>query len=315
MPAPRRVAIFVDQPDWHARRLRRAFARRGVEAVNLSLKACRFQIGGGVDGLRLPGFESALPDGAFVRCVSAGSFEQVTLRLSLLHALDGLGVAVYNDARAIERCVDKSTTSFLVARAGLPTPACWVSESPAEAQAIVAAEARPGAPLVLKPLFGSQGRGLQLIDDAASLPPPEAVAGVYYLQRYVAVEGEGWRDTRVLVAGGRPIAAMLRHGVKWVTNAYQGARCEAVAATGEPAALAVAAATAVGAGYAGVDVIRADDGRHLVLEINSMPAWHSLQRVSEIDISAILVDDFLSRLPQSRPVGRGPAPMRSVAGG
>jgi RimK family alpha-L-glutamate ligase len=309
MPGHRRVAVFVDQPDWHARQLGRAFARHGVEAVNLSLKACGFAIGGGIDGLRLPGFEAAPPDGAFVRCVSAGSFEQVTLRLGLLHALSALGVPVYNDARAIERCVDKSMTSFLVAGAGLPTPPCWVTESPEQAREIVSAEARPGAPLVLKPLFGSQGRGLQLIDNAATLPPPEEVAGVYYLQRYVEAEGEGWRDTRILVAGGRAVAAMLRHGVKWVTNAFQGARCEALTVAGEPAALAVAATAAVGAGYAGVDVIRARDGRHRVLEVNSMPAWQALQRVNEFDIAAALVDDFLSRLPLRRP-----GPVRALGG-
>jgi RimK family alpha-L-glutamate ligase len=310
MPAPKRVAVFVDQPDWHAGQLGRAFARRGVEAVNLSLKACGFAVGGGVEGLRLPGFEAELPDGAFVRCVSAGSFEQVTLRLGLLHALGALGVPVYNDARAIERCVDKTMTSFLVARAGLPTPACWVTESPEQARQIVSAEARPGAPLVLKPLFGSQGRGLQLIEAAATLPPPEDVAGVYYLQRYVETEGEGWHDMRIIVAGGRAVAAMVRHGVKWVTNAFQGARCEALAAAGEPAALAVAAAAAVGAGYAGVDVIRGRDGGHWVLEVNSMPAWQALQRVNEVDIAAALVDDFLARLPLGRP-----RPVRALTGG
>ena len=53
---------------------------------------------------------------ALVRSIPAGSFEQVTLRLGLLHALAALGVAVVNDARGIERCVDKSMTSFLLAQ-------------------------------------------------------------------------------------------------------------------------------------------------------------------------------------------------------
>ena len=57
-----------------------------------------------------------------VRSMSGGTFEAVTLRLGMLHALRELGVPVWNDARAIERCVDKSMTSFLLARAGIPTP-------------------------------------------------------------------------------------------------------------------------------------------------------------------------------------------------
>src|SRR5215468_5921049 len=165
-----RIAIFVDDADWHTRRLKRAFAAQGVEAVALSLQESGFAIGGGGHGLRLPGFTDALPDGAFVRQIAAGSFEQVTMRLGVLHALREMGVPVYNDARVVERCVDKSMTSFLLHRAGIATPRTWAVASPEAARAIVRREARPGRPLVLKPLFGSQGRGLRLIESVEALP-------------------------------------------------------------------------------------------------------------------------------------------------
>src|SRR5205823_3154321 len=100
---------------------------------------------------------------------------------------------VWNDARAIERCVDKSATSFLMARAGLPTPPTWTVEGLDAARAVVAREAETGK-LVLKPLFGAQGRGLRLISGAADLPAPEAVAGIYYLQRYIATVSEAFND-------------------------------------------------------------------------------------------------------------------------
>ena len=110
----------------------------------------------------MPGFDERLPDAVFVRCLSGGSFEAVTLRLGLLHALRESGVPVFNDARAIERCVDKSMTSFLLARAGIRNPATWVTEQPAAARASSSAKPANG-PFVLKPLFGSQGRDLRLI--------------------------------------------------------------------------------------------------------------------------------------------------------
>jgi RimK family alpha-L-glutamate ligase len=297
MARPARIALFVDQPEGHARRLVKAFATRGVEALPLSLSRCGFRTGRG-HGLILPGFETALPDGAFVRQIAAGSFEQVTMRLGLLHALRELGLPVYNDARVIERCVDKSMTSFLLHRRNIPTPRTWAVESADEARKIVRAEARAGRPLVLKPLFGSQGRGLRLVGGVDALPPAEEMANVFYLQRYVAGPAAGWRDWRVFVVGARAVAAMIRHGVEWRTNAAQGARCEGVPATGEIAELAVAAAGAVGAGYAGVDIIADARGRLLVLEINSMPAWKALQQVTRTDIADALVDDFLSRCPQ-----------------
>lgn len=308
-PTPRpRIALFVDQPDWHSRRLLKAFAAQNAEAICVSLRSCGFHTGAG-HGLVLPGFEAALPDAAFVRQISDGSFEQVTKRLGVLHALRETGVRVYNDARAAERCVDKSTTSFLLHRAGVPTPATWAVESPEHARAIVAAEAHPGRPLVLKPLFGSQGRGLRLIESVDALPPAEEVADVFYLQRYVSGPTAGWRDWRVFVVGDQAIAAMIRHGVEWRTNAARGARCEGAAATGRLAELAVAASGAVGANYAGVDIIADTGGELQVLEVNSMPAWKSLQQVAETDITAALAGDLMSLLrgtPQTRelpPVG------------
>lgn len=70
----------------------------------------------------IPGFDGGLPDGVFVRAISAGTLEQITFRLGILHALRESGVRVWNDARAIERCVDKSMTTFLLDKAGVPTP-------------------------------------------------------------------------------------------------------------------------------------------------------------------------------------------------
>jgi tetrahydromethanopterin:alpha-L-glutamate ligase len=62
------------------------------------------------------------------------------------------------------------------------------------------------------------------------------------------------------------------------------------------AELALAAAKTLGADYAGVDLIRQDDGRLLVLEVNSNPAWRGLQSVTDIDIAERLAGDFLAAL-------------------
>ena len=291
-----RIALFVDKPDWHTRRLKQAFSVHGADLVAVSLADSGFVIGNGGHGLQIPKFGDALPDAVFVRIISAGSFEQVTMRLGVLHALRELGVPVHNDARVVERCVDKSMTSFLLHRSGIPTPPTWSIESAAQARALVESEVRPGRPLVLKPLFGSQGRGLRLIDSVDALPPPDETAGVYYLQHYVAGAAPGWRDWRVFVVGGSAVAAMIRHGVQWRTNASQGARCEGVAARGEIADLAVGAAAAVGASYAGVDIIQSASGAYLVLEVNSMPAWRALQQVTAIDIADVLAGNLVAAL-------------------
>jgi len=278
-----RVVIFADEPDWHCRRLLAAFGRRRATASIVSLRSCGFRLGADGDGMLIPGFETGLPDVALVRNIPNGSFEQVTFRLSLLHALRELGIPVVNDARAIERCVDKSMTSFLLHKAGIPTPHTLVAEDPEAAASWRQAE---DSDVVAKPLFGAQGRGLARIAPGEPLPDAAAdpLRGVLYLQRYVGRERD-WRDYRVFVVGGGAIAAMVRRGASWVTNVARGGVCEPAACSGELAELAVAAAGAVGARYCGVDLIE-DEARGLVvLEVNSMPAWQGLQGVAEVDIA------------------------------
>jgi tetrahydromethanopterin:alpha-L-glutamate ligase len=305
-PASRRprVGLVVDNMDWHARALWRALVALGATPTTIRLTACGFATSSPT-GLAIDGLGTALPDAIVVRSMSGGSFEAVTLRLGILHAARDLGVMVWNDARAIERCVDKSMTSFLLARAGIATPPTWAVESPQAAAAIVAREVAQG-PLVLKPLFGSQGRGLRLIRMPDDLPEPAAVNGVYYLQRFVGVERDGFRDFRLLVSRGRVVAAMARHSPGWITNVKRGARPVAVVANEDMRELAVRAAAAVGAAFAGVDVLFCADGRPTVLEVNSMPAWSGLQQVTPFNIAAALADDIVTAMAERLPRRAGP---------
>ena len=289
------VALVVEGIDWHARMLTKAFAALGLRAVPVDLRSCAIATERG-SGLEIAGLGDRLPDAVLVRSMSGGTFQAVTLRLGILHALHEIGVLVWNDARAIERCVDKSMTSFLLARTGIPTPAAWAVETQEGARAIVRQEAAQG-PLVLKPLFGSQGRGLKLIRTEDDLPTADVVAGVYYLQRYVGVEGaDGFRDFRLLVSQGRVIAAMARQARTWITNLKQGGRPLAVVADKGMRELAVRATAAVGARFAGVDILCGPDGRPTVLEVNSMPAWSGLQKVTPASIASMLAGDLVAAL-------------------
>lgn len=273
------LVIFAERVDWHTRSLLAAIAARGRTAQVVSLRACGFAVGETAHGLLLPGFGDELPAACFVRSVPNGTLEQVTLRLGVLHALRELGVPVMNDARAIERCVDKSATTFLLAHAGLPTPRTLVLEDRPNAQMLV--DSAPGDS-VLKPMFGAQGRGLARLPRGGTLPPEAEVGSVYYLQDFVRAPrppdgpDDLHEDFRVFVVGGEAVAAMARRGASWITNIHQGAVGVPVAAEGLLADLATRAAAAVGADYAGVDVISGADGRLQVLEVNSMPAWRGL---------------------------------------
>lgn len=299
-----RVAILTDETGWHTARLRRALARRGFEGRCADLADCRFDTARPGSGIVIPGFGRDLPLAAIVRGIAGGSLEQVTKRLGILHALRELGVPVYNDARAIERSVDKSMTSFLLHRAGIATPPAWALESEAQARRLVMTETAAGRCLVLKPLFGSQGKGLQrvgLVDGApVALPDLASYGRLAYLQRFVLQpEGPGCPgfDWRVLVVGGRARAAMKRVSRHWVRNVAQGGRCLPAVLTPAIAAVAEAASAALGMDYAGVDLVpdaSAPSGAQ-VLEVNGVAAWRGLQSVTDFDIAQALVDDLLQR--------------------
>jgi tetrahydromethanopterin:alpha-L-glutamate ligase len=297
-----RVAIMRDETGWHTSRLKKAFRARGVEARCVDLADCRIDTTWRPHGLAIPGFGQALPDAVFVRGIAGGTFEQVTLRLGILHALRECGVPVYNDARAIERSVDKSMTSFLLNLHGVPTPPTWASESTAFAQRVLMREAAGGRRVVLKPLFGSQGKGLRRLGtnrrdgSLAPLPSLRASGQVAYLQRYIESGRPGF-DWRVLVIGDRAVAAMKRVGGNgWIHNFAQGAACEAAPLDPQLADIAVRASHALGLDYAGVDLIPVPgDTAPLVLEVNGVAAWRGLQSVTQFDIAAALVDDLLDR--------------------
>jgi tetrahydromethanopterin:alpha-L-glutamate ligase len=284
---------MIDDMDWHARVLLRAFAALGAEAVPVRLASCVFETERR-RGINIPSFD-ALPDAVLVRAISGGSFEEVTRRLGILHGLRELGVPVWNDARAIERCVDKSMTSFLLVLAGVPTPATWAVEGADSARAILDREL-PNGPLVLKPLFGSQGQGLQMIRQPEDLPPPGAVGGVYYLQRYLPPVNGCFEDQRLLVCEGAVLAAMKRRAGSWITNLRQGGSAAALQPSRELADLALSAASCVGARFAGVDILQGADERAVVLEVNSMPGWRGLQAVTPLDVASHLATALLGSI-------------------
>ena len=295
------VVIFTEKADWHSNGLAAACAREGLRPLILSATDCGFDLDAARPGLAIPGLDGRLPGAIFVRLIPGGTTEQITARLGFLHAAAALGVEVVNDARAIEACVDKSMTTFRLAAAGLPTPRTIVTERRDAAQAAFDGFGRDG---VLKPLFGAQGKGLVRLKPGDALPDPDAVVGgVYYVQEFVESRGSrasgGAHDWRVFVLAGLPVAAMIRRSKNWITNIFQGGDGEAADHEGEAGRLAVRAVAAVGAAYAGVDLIEDEDGRFLVLEVNSMPAWKGLATATGVDMAAALARELAGRLARA----------------
>jgi ribosomal protein S6--L-glutamate ligase len=277
-----RFAILSGGNGWHVRDLQRAGALRGHECVAVDFR--RVQTGVGIGADTLSGF-----DGVLVRTMPPGSLEQVVFRMDVLHRLQSRGVTVLNPPASVEMCVDKYLTTARLESAGLPVPSTIVCQ---HADAALEAFTRLGGDVVVKPLFGSEGRGMMRVADLdlawRTFRALERTKSVLYLQRFVA--HPGW-DLRVFVIVGQIVAAMRRYSQGgWRTNVAQGGSAEPVKLTSEEESLALRAAAAVRTPMAGVDLLPGPQGEWYVLEVNAVPGWRALTTVTEIDVAGAVLD-------------------------
>ncbi|MDX1574492.1 MAG: RimK family alpha-L-glutamate ligase, partial [Methylophaga sp.] len=276
----------------------------GIETVYSDLAFCRIDLSL-PQRLYIPGFNVRLPDAVLVRGIAPGSLEQITLRMDVLHTLAELDVPVLNPANVIELTVDKARTSLRLALAGLNTPPTWACEDRQQAVDIIRRELAAGYSVVMKPLFGCQGKGIIRIDNMDQLDLIMPVGEAFYLQRYMLPAEQGaWQDWRLMIIDDQLVAAMSRRSGHWITNFAQGAQCFAATVTDEMRDLALAASRAVEAPYAGVDLIQDHNGRFSVLEVNSVPAWKGLFQATGADVAGPIARMVAARLEknQYRPI-------------
>jgi RimK family alpha-L-glutamate ligase len=286
-----RVGVLGATGSWHTRRLLDALDARGH--VTLAIPATRLQSEVdahgdvhvvGPDGVVLDELDLLL-----VRGLPRGSLEQVIFRVDALHVLAAGGVRCVNGPRAIERTVDKSWASAVLAAAGVPTPPTIVCE---RLEGAMQAFDRLGGDVVVKPLFGAMGNGIVRVEDRdlahRVFRALELERAVYYVQRTIAPAGR--RDLRVLVVAGQVAGAMERVSDSWRANIARGARPRPVALSAAEGELALAAAATLEADVAGVDLLVAPDGEIVVVEVNGIPGWQALQSICDEDITTRVVE-------------------------
>jgi RimK family alpha-L-glutamate ligase len=293
-----RVAIVGNPEGWHAAKLKEALERRGAQVLRLPAT----RLTGTVGPSGASSFAGAIAslgqrlddrDLILVRAVPSGSLEQVVFRLDGLHRLERRGIPVVNGPGTLERSVDKFIASSLLEEAGVPTPRTRVTESLEEAQE---AFLELGGDVVLKPLFGSEGRGIVRISDPESawraFKALELGRYVFYVQEFLP---HGNEDLRLFVVDGEVTGAMVRRGSDWRTNIARGARGIPFDPDPATADLAIRSARAMGAFYAGVDLLRIPDGGWVVVEVNGIPGWKGLEAATGIPVADLLSDRLMER--------------------
>jgi RimK family alpha-L-glutamate ligase len=291
------VAILSARTGWHTDQLCRALADRQHTSRVLKYEGLVARLGTPRGAAGLSSGTAALldADAVLARIIPDGSLDQIVYRVDVLHWIEDRGVPVINSPRAIERSVDKFYTTALLHEAGLPTLETVVCEGMADAMAAV----RAMGDVIVKPIFGSMGHGMVRVSDPdvafRVLRSLEQVRAVFYVQRAV---DHGGRDVRVFVVGGTVLGAIERrapHG-EWRTNVSRGGSPRPVELPPAWEQLALRAAAAVGADYAGVDLLPSREGAVFVLEVNGIPGWHGLQQATGLDVAGAIVEHLVRRM-------------------
>lgn len=290
------VAILSARTGWHTDELCRALADHGHAGVVLPYEKLVGRLPGGLSSESVPILEA---DAVLARIIPGGSLEQVIFRVDALHWIEERGVLVINSPRTIERCVDKFYTTALLHDAGLPTPETVVCEQTDEALAAV----RAMGDCIIKPIFGSLGHGMVRVNEPEVarriVRSLDQTRTVFYVQRAI---DHGGRDVRVFVVGGAVLGAIERRAPEgeWRTNVAIGGSAQPFELPIDWAQLAVRAAAAVGADYAGVDLLPSRDGKIYVLEVNGIPGWEGFQTATGIDVAGAIVGQLVARVRSRR---------------
>ncbi len=278
------IGVFGNHDSWYVSELCRVGHARGhqmhpllFDHFTVSIETLQISVHCGE--IDLKGLDAVL-----VRTMPPGSLEQVVARMDMLAGLEAAGVRVINPPRALECAVDKYLTTQRLATAGMPVPATIVCEN---AEAALAAFETLGRDVVVKPLFGAEGRGIMRVTDPElalrAFRTLERLNAVLYLQRFVS--GPGF-DIRVLLLDGNLIGSMKRipKDGDFRANISQQGTGILHHPTDRELELAQRAASVTGTLFAGVDLMYNPDLEPLLIEVNAVPGWRGLQRACDIDV-------------------------------
>jgi ribosomal protein S6--L-glutamate ligase len=282
------IAVLAQPASWYFRDLKRAAAARGHRCRRVSFPMLVGSLGAPAAAAAGPVEAAGLRgcDAVIVRTMPPGSLEQVVFRMDALWRLESAGVPVLNPPKAVECAVDKYLCSVRLEAAGLPVPPTIVCE---RADAALDAFERLGGDVVVKPIFGSEGRGIVRVDDRdlalRTFRTLERIGAVLYIQQFLPNEGF---DLRVLVLDGRVLGAMQRRAGlgEFRANVSRRGLAERHEPTGRERELALGAALATGARLAGVDLLYRRDGACFVIEVNAVPGWRAFGRATGCDVAA-----------------------------
>lgn len=315
----RRLLALGPEEGWHAEQLRQAAAANGHSLAFAAYETLAVRSSTAAESIVCSAGALSDYDAVICRTMPRGSLEQINFRLAALHAAESAGICLVNSPATLELAIDKCATLSLVRSLGYRIPPTVTVQSRAAA---LAAFDELGGDVVVKPLFGGEGRGVMRIQDRQlawyTFSTLEQLGAVIYVQRFVP---PGGRDLRLLVIGDQ-IFGLRRHNPHdFRTNISGGAACWRF----DPPPPLIATAQRIAATMAlqigSIDLLDGHDCGELqfdadqavIVEVNGVPGWRGAQRCLDVDLAQAMIRHVVDQASRPRRPEPSAAPESSAA--
>ena len=286
------IAIISDHHDWHSYQLEFFLKQNKFKTIKVTFQELKFSF----KKNRIFFENNKLLNnisGVWVRFLKNGTIEEITTKLTILHLLDESKIYVHNSGLTIEKTVDKIRTTGILEVNNIKSPetTIWFAKNKKNLNNNFC----KGIKYLVKPIFGSQGKNIFLVNNLNELKKIKAIGEVFYLQKFIESQEKEFTDIRVLVSNHNVISSMERYSNHFITNVFQGAKYRQIILRKNIRDLCVKLSKIFKLGYGGID-LKITKNDVFVLEINSVPSWKAMQKISKINISEKLVEDFIKNI-------------------
>lgn len=294
-----RLVLLASNPDLYSnKRIIEAAEERGHKIEFMNISQCYMNISSSNPGVYYRGGDllddvdavipRIKPSMTFYGCAVTRQFQS-------------MGTFCLNDSVSISRSRDKLRSLQILANHGIPMPTSGFANSPIETDDII--KVVGGAPLVVKLLEGTQGRGVVLAETNKAAQTVinafKSLRANILVQEFIK-EAQG-KDIRCFVIDGKVVGSIQRQAAKgeFRANLHLGGQASAIKISAEERKIAINAAKAMGLKVAGVDIIRSNSGPK-VLEINSSPGLEGAESVTGKDIAGLMIESIEKHVRKSQ---------------
>lgn len=283
-----KILVLASNPDLYSnKRLIEAGEERGHEMRFVNISQCYMNISSKNPEIHYRGGELLDDVDAVIPRIKP---KMTFYGCAITRQFSSIGAYCLNSSIAITKSRDKLRSLQELSSKRIPMPTTGFANSPVDTKEII--KMVDGAPLVVKLLEGTQGRGVVL---AETNKAAESVINAFkslnaniLVQEFIK-EANG-EDIRCFVIDGKVVGSIQRKAAagEFRANLHLGGSASAVRVTAEERKIAVNAAKAMGLVVAGVDIIRSKEGPK-VLEINSSPGLEGIEEITDKDIAGLMI--------------------------